>query len=200
MICICTSPKKVYNGEIFIMRNFSKALISFFLLFFFVSSSYAAPESTLISIATPTPAVEYSLPYPGLLPDHPLYLLKALRDRILLFFAPDEIRKSQLNLLFADKRLAMGQLLWEKGNSTAAITTFTKAEKYLLSTAINLTVMKKQNGLPPGLADKVGAAAKKHEEIISQLLTTAGDDIKKQGLNEALGINHQAIQQILSVK
>lgn len=182
------------------MRYISIFVISIFLLFLTNSVSFASDQSTIISIASPTPTVEYGLPYPGLLPDHPLYILKVSRDRILLFFTHDHDKKVYLNLLFADKRLVMGQLLWEKGNEDLSLSTFTKAEKYLLSAALDLVYLKKQNNLPAGLADKVELGVKKHEEIILKLMSTISDDVKIQNLSLALGVNHQAMQQVLLSK
>ncbi len=143
---------------------------------------------------TPTPTVEYALPYPGILPDNPLYILKVARDRILLFFTSDPIKKVQLNLLLSDKRLVMGQLLIEKGNAKLGIETITKGEKYLLLSSLGLRELKKQNNLPPGLADKVDLAAKKHEEVIMKLISAINDEGYRKRLNDALGITHQARQ------
>jgi len=171
------------------------------LTFFIQSQSILAQSRDLIySPVTPTPSLEYVLPYPGILPDHPLYFLKVIRDRILLFFTYNHLKRSNLNLLLADKRLVMGQLLWEKGIIDLSISTFSKAEKYLLSAAVELATLKKQNSLPPGLADKLELAAKKHEEIITKLMEVVTDENKLQSLNGALGVNHQAMQQIKLLK
>ncbi|MBI3380181.1 hypothetical protein HY029_05490 [Candidatus Gottesmanbacteria bacterium] len=172
----------------------------FLFLLLFKSPLVAAVESNLSSIPTPVTLVEYGLPYPGILPDHPLYIFKVLRDKILIFFTRDPIRKVNLDLLFADKRLAMSQLLWEKENSDLSISTIIKAEKYLLSVSVGLSSLKKQNNLPPGLSDKAELATKKHEEVITKLISNVSDDAKRQNLNQALGINHQAMQQILLSK
>lgn len=175
-------------------------MIAIFIFFKAYLPVFAAPQTIIYSVASPTPVIEYSLPYPGILPDHPLYFIKALRDKILLFFTRDPVRRVNINLIISDKRIAMGKVLWEKGNTDLSLTTFTKAEKYLLTAAVDLGKLKKQNNLPPGLADKVELAAKKHEEIITGFMTTVTDETKKQNLNQALGINHQAVQQIQSVK
>lgn len=182
------------------MRYIAIFVSLIFLIFTTSPASFASDQSAIISIATPTPTVEYGLPYPGLLPDHPLYVFKVLRDRILLFFTHDYDKKVYLNLLLADKRLVMGRLLWEKGNEDLSLSTFTKAEKYILSAALELVYLKKQNNLPAGLADKVELGVKKHEEIILKLMSTISDDVKKQNLSQALGINHQAMQQVLLSK
>ncbi len=160
----------------------------------------AQSQNLLYSPVTPTPNLEYSLPYPGILPDHPLYILKTARDRILLFFTNNPEKKVHLNLLLADKRLVMGQLLWEKGKRDLSITTFSKAEKYLLAAGRDLSYLKKKENLPAGLADKIELAARKHEEIIEKLMLNISDETRRQELSDTLGINHQAIQQVLSVK
>ena len=91
---------------------------------------YEASQSSLLSI-THNP---YLLPYPGILPNHPLYWSKMIRDRIQLMTTTDPTQKMQLLLLFADKRLAAGQLLIATGDNSLGISTITKAEKYLLQT------------------------------------------------------------------
>lgn len=169
-----------------------KILILIVLLLF---SFFLFPAKNVASV-TPTPTIEYALPYPGILPDNPLYLLKVARDRILVFFTRDPIKKTQLDLLLSDKRLVMGQLLIEKGKSEQGIDTITKGEKYLLSSSLGLLELKKQNNLPPGLSDKVSLAAKKHQEIINNLIMSINDELLRKRLNDALGITHQAIQQI----
>ena len=43
-----------------------------------------------------TESVNYQLPYPGrILPDHPLYFLKMIRDRIWLFFTTNSLKKAE---------------------------------------------------------------------------------------------------------
>ncbi|MBI4991452.1 hypothetical protein HZB96_05155 [Candidatus Gottesmanbacteria bacterium] len=179
-----------------------KILLSILILVFsFVFSSagsvLGAIKNPLPTITpTPTPTVEYVLPYPGILPDNPLYFLKVVRDRILLIFTRDSVKKIQLNLLFSDKRLVMGQLLWEKGKFELGIDTITKGEKYLLLSAVGIVELGKVGDPPPGLSDKVGLAAKKHIEIITKIISLTSDETYQKRLNDALGITHQAIQQI----
>ncbi|MBI3576483.1 hypothetical protein HY086_00365, partial [Candidatus Gottesmanbacteria bacterium] len=67
--------------------------------------------------------VEYLLPYPGILPDNPLYFLKAARDKIIEFLIADPVRKAEFYILQSDKRLGMTSMLLEKGNTTRAETT-----------------------------------------------------------------------------
>lgn len=182
------------------MKYLSIILIIIFGLFMFDRGVLADEQTILFSNPTPTSSVEYVLPFAGLLPDHPLYSIKVLRDRILLFFTRNPEKRVHINLLLSDKRLVMGQILWEKGNIDLSVTTLGKGEKYLLSAAVDLAALKKQANLPPGLSDKLELATNKHEEIIMKLMKSSDDQVKRQGLNLALGINHQAMQQILLSK
>lgn len=181
------------------MKNILLGLVFVFVMGFYVTSPVLGTTSATTS-ATPTVTLDYTLPYPGILPDHPLYKIKLLRDQILLFFTGDPLRKVNLQLLMSDKQLVMGQLLWEKGKSDLAVSTLSKSEKDLLTVVMSLSELKKTNMLPTGLVDKIELAAKKHEELISKLAASVSDETKKKQLESVLEITHQAVQQISPVK
>ena len=62
-----------------------------------------APDSGAV-LGAESVDIKYNLAYPGkVLPDSPFWSLKALRDRVWLFVTTNPYRKSELNLLFADK-------------------------------------------------------------------------------------------------
>ena len=70
--------------------SFLLLVISFLLL---VSMPVSFAQKTSIiplevaSKVSPTPVpVAYQLPFPGLLPDNPLYFLKTMRDRLVVFW------------------------------------------------------------------------------------------------------------------
>src|SRR3989304_6415715 len=81
-------------------------LLTLLIIPFFYVYNYSQPVTT-----TPDNKIVYQLPYPGILPDHPLYTLKAVRDRIQVFLTRDNLKKAEIYLLYSDKRLAMGQEL-----------------------------------------------------------------------------------------
>ena len=156
-----------------------------------------AQEET--SEASPSPKVEYFLPYPGILPDHPLYFLKVLRDRILDFLIKDPVKRIEFNLLMADKRLNMGIFLMEKGKPALAETTVSKGEKYFLKVVQGVDKAKEQ-GREVGqeLLNKIKRAALKHEEIVLELLEKAPDE-QKVGFNTSLELTRE-IQEKLGVE
>ncbi|HNP89037.1 MAG: hypothetical protein BWY24_00212 [Microgenomates group bacterium ADurb.Bin219] len=128
-------------------------------------------ETVLVLTPTPTPKAEilYYLPYPGILPDHPLYSFKMIRDRIWLWLTSGAEKKAEIVLLFADKRLGAGRFLIEGNKIDLGITTIEKAEKYLEQAVLNLEEAKKQGEDVSVLAKKIKTAAEKHQELISDL-------------------------------
>jgi hypothetical protein len=126
-----------------------------------------------------TKKVEYQLPYPGILPDNPLYMLKAARDRIMDFLIVDPVRKAEFYILQADKRLGMTVQLLDKGNTTLAQTTLSKGETYMdkaVSTVVNHKVGGKE--VPGYLVDRLTRSLAKHGEILSERLATSVDPVK----------------------
>ncbi len=121
-------------------------------------------------LASPSasPSVEYFLPYPGLLPDHPLYPIKALRDKVLSVLISDPVKRVEFNLLMADKRLNMGILLSEKGKEALAETTVSKAEKYLFDATEGFARLASENA-NNALLDRLIKSGQKHAESVKQL-------------------------------
>ena len=96
-------------------------LILFIVLLTILAPSFSFAQN--ISTSSAIPKVEYELPYPGLLPDNPLYYLKAIRDNILKFLIRDPMKKAEFDLLQSDKRLGASYALLKKGNYDLCITT-----------------------------------------------------------------------------
>lgn len=122
--------------------------------------------------------VDYYLAYPGILPDHPLYPLKMVRDKVWLFLTRDQIKRAELLLLFADKRLGAAKALIEGGKQELGLTTLTKAEKYLEQAITQAEGAKSGGKEVGGLYDKLGKASLKHEEVINNLLDRVSDEAK----------------------
>ncbi len=127
---------------------------------------FAKTPTASVSKPAPTP-VAYDLPYPGILPDHPLYFLKTIRDKIVDLFTSNPEKRVEFLLLMADKRLVMGRLLMEKENEELARSTISKGEKYFLRATEELVLLRKRN-LESGdrLRERLRTAYKKHEEVV----------------------------------
>lgn len=140
-----------------------------FLLFalFVPASVFSAVEGA------PTPEekkLEYLLPYPGILPDHPLYFLKQIRDGIMDRLIVDPLRKAEFHVLQADKRLAMGKLLKEQGKGSLAESTISKGEKYMERSVSGLGAFKSTGRpVPASLIDKLERATEEHAQVLTAL-------------------------------
>jgi hypothetical protein len=181
------------------MKNFGRyiLLISFIVIVPFVTYFVLGATDTLIK--TPQEKVIYNLPYPGLLPDSPLYITKVLRDRITDFLTRDNLKKAELYLLYSDKRVSMSLVLASKGKSQLAIDTFIKGEKYFLKIPGLLILAKKQGAqAPSSFVQTLKLSNAKHKELIEELIKTL-----PQGLNESLtqlsDLNQQIRREIESL-
>lgn len=153
-----------------LLRKFIAPTILLVLVVLIIPFFYVYNYSQQIT-TTPDNKVVYQLPYPGILPDHPLYLLKVTRDRVQAFLTRDNLKKAELYLLYSDKRLAMGQDLEKKGKTALAITTLSKGEKYFLRIPELLRQAKEQGTSPSAeLVERVKVSNQKHQEVISEML------------------------------
>lgn len=132
--------------------------------------SLEATASTLLK-----KPVEYSLPYPGVLPGSPLYPLKMVRDRLIGLLIVDKIKKADYLLLLADKRLGAGQALVEYNQLSLGETTISKGEKYLEAAVAKLYESKKEGKNISFAILKFRLATLKHEEVIAGLTGKAPD-------------------------
>lgn len=156
----------------------------------------AAVSAEMDSGATPSAAgpamvkrVEYALPYPGMLPDHPLYNLKRLRDAILERVIAEPVKKAEFFVLQADKRLAMGMTLMEQqGKATLAESTISKGGKYM-ERAVSVLKTYKAGGnyVPPGVNERLAKSIAKHKEVIIDLKNRAAD-AQKAGMDATLAL------------
>src|SRR3989344_603055 len=169
---------------------FLSLLIFFFLNFsvsFVLSNSADAKsdlagakesEATPLVIISETPeikkSVEYNLPYPGLLPDSPLYSLKSLRDKIVSFLISSPLKKAEFNLLQADKRLNAGMYLFNAAKGDAkkinlAIVTISKAENYFFEAIAEIRKANSQGIDTKSLTEKLVDSSRKHQEVVKSL-------------------------------
>ena len=147
----------------------------FFFIFVIPLFFYVINTSSSVSLYSQTVSftggkVVYDLPYPGILPDHPLYIVKMVRDRLLDWTTRDSLKKTQLYLLYSDKRLAAAIILAKKGKNSLAISTLAKGEKYFLRIP-DLIVRSKRQGvtIPESLFYQIKLSNDKHKEVIGEI-------------------------------
>jgi len=69
-----------------------------------------------------------------MLPDHPLYAVLMVRDRVGLWSASPE-EKVPLKVTYAEERRERAMALLDQGQHSLAVSTFSKSQKYLLQAA-----------------------------------------------------------------
>lgn len=124
--------------------------------------------------------VDYFLASPGrVLPDSPFWPLKALRDRIWLFFTTNPGRKADLMLLFADKRLVSGEILFEQEKPELGFSTLTKAEKYLEQASLQEMKNRERGVDTSDFLQRLSVACLKHFEVMEGILKIAPEDARQ---------------------
>src|SRR3990167_8950559 len=101
------------------------------ILFFFAITVFVSPEITLAQTQEPineSVIIDYDLAFPGILPDHPLYKLKILRDKISAGLISDPLKKINFYLLQTDKGILATAMLVDKNKTDLASETALKAE------------------------------------------------------------------------
>lgn len=168
------------------ISNFKlKIIFAVFLLMFGIVGLANADETGSGSAEmTKVAKIDYQLPYPGLLPDHPLYFLKAARERLSAFFIAKPVRKAEFDLLLADKRVAASLSLVQKGKIDMSESTFSKAENYF-EDGLNREEDAKTQGVHiTELAGKFVTANRKHQEVLQTIISKINVKNKKKFVKE----------------
>lgn len=158
------------------IRRLGNTLALLVVALFLFQSSVLAVSSTKTTTISPSPVakqtptqIEYVLPFPGILPTHPLYFLKNLRDKIIELLITDSISKAEFYLLQADKKLNMGVSLKALGKTeyravlTDALNSRTQAITLLEQ------YVKSGSTLPGYLIEKIVSSLMKHKEVLTEL-------------------------------
>lgn len=125
-------------------------------------------------------SIDYNLAYPGkILPDSFLWPLKAVRDKIWLLTTTDKLKKNEIEILFADKRLGGAVTLFENGKNEIAISTLTKAEKYLEEASLTEERLR-LSGVAQSdeVCLRLANASLKHYEVLKRLEDKVPDDVR----------------------
>lgn len=158
-----------------------RSILFLLLLFFITLPQFVYAQTSPTATSSPTPVtIEYNMPYPGLLPDNPLYGLKVLRDRLISFFISDPLKKSSFDLLQADKRLEGAYYLQKKGRKgdDLVATTVSKAENYFDQSIKEVQQATSMGEDTNPQVDRLRTAALKHRQIITQMKATASDSLQ----------------------
>lgn len=147
----------------------------------------AAVKYVFSQTPTPTPSaddpsqieIDYQLPFPGtILPDSPLWAVKALRDRIWASITLNPVKKAELYLLFADKRVSSALTMFERDKSDLGVSTLTKAEKYLEKASITGKLASEKGVNTSDFFANLASSSLKHRQVIEDILIVGPEDSK----------------------
>lgn len=134
---------------------------------FTVSSAKVTPSPQSTPILAPKST--YYLVYPGILPDHPLYKMKMIRDQVWLALTSGSLKKSAVLLLFADKRVGAGEVLIKGNKVELGLTTLTKGIKYFERAVAEADSAKQKGMKTDEIVSKLENASLKYEEVLTDL-------------------------------
>ena len=129
----------------------------------------------------PMAIVSYPLPTVNILPDHPLYKITVLRDKLMLRLIINPVKKVEYYLILSDQGLAASIQLAEKGKAELAKQTAIRAEHYytqLVSDYKWLVWYHRQ--IPEELTENIFLAADKHQEVLTELGFTDALDFSRR--------------------
>ena len=120
--------------------------------------------------APANPQVEYTLAYPGMLPDNPLYFLKRFRDWVMDLLIADPARKIDFYVLQSDKDLAAAVMLEAKAEGNLTATMILEASMYMNKAVVGANALKAQGQqVPVYTMDNLQKSLTKHEEVLTNL-------------------------------
>lgn len=118
--------------------------------------------------------VDYDLPFSGMLPDNPFYIIKKARDHVHIFFTRDHIKKSELLLNVSDKKTSMSQQLADKGKWDLVVETLQDSQDDSAQMLFSMETGKKIGTSPsPELVVIAQTSNEKREEVMEGLLQEA---------------------------
>lgn len=185
------------------LRKFISLILTILLL---LAVFRPAQAQEMTPIPTPTPTVTEApteTEDPGILPDSPFYFLKTVWEKIQEFLTLDPLKKAELHLRFAQRRLEETQKMCEKGKCGIA-------EKWLerFQEKIEIATRSAERAQEAGrdvtaLVEKLQENLARQQAVLDRVIEKAPEPAKgallKAKENSARGIN-QAIESITKEK
>jgi hypothetical protein len=124
--------------------------------------------------------IDYDLPYPGILLDHPLYFLKKLRDRIMLSLLTDPTKLIEFNILQSDKFLSMA-VIYETKHDPVRLTEALDLSFTNMASAYDAAKHYKSTSgiLPDYISSRFENSLAKHLELMQDFTASVPDTQKR---------------------
>jgi hypothetical protein len=128
-----------------------------------------------------------------LLPDHVFYPALMVVDRIQLETASDYERVFK-DIEYAHRRLEYAEELLVLGKQDLALTTLTKAEKYLANAVLDAKAIQ----APPSVMERIAKAIEYHDKRIKELSPQFTSDADRAVLDKHLSENEAILKSIMN--
>lgn len=135
----------------------------------------------------------YELPHPGMLPDNPFYVVKNIRDQIMLWSTQDLHEKAQVKLLQSDKRMGSALELAKKGKHKMTVETLVEGEEMFMEVPIMLEQLV-ENGEKPRaqfLEEAIQSNAR-HRAAIEEVMLSLPQGDDAGAFRTAMQLNDEA--------
>lgn len=174
-------------------RVLSVILVCFALLLLFPDRSFAQDSAAELEAIEESEEVflveqdegvadeeeEYVLPYPGILPDHPLYSLKRIRDYVLEILISDQHKKVEYYILQGDKRLNMALFLHDAEKYDYIPDVLLEAEEYVRKAQDQLQKLTTEDAqISQGLRDLVRRSSEEHVKHLTMFKESTSDAVR----------------------
>jgi hypothetical protein len=155
---------------------------------------YAYAQETMTATSVVKRESSYTVPYPGILPDNPLYPLKVIRDKLVENLIRDKNRKVEFYLRQTDKQMGMVQTLADKKNIPLAKQTALKAEHNFTQL---ISVYKASDTKPiASVKDILMQATEKHQEILANVIKNTPREEDKKVFMQVLDFSKRNAEEI----
>lgn len=128
-----------------------------------------ASESAVVSDNPIEMEVNYYMPYPGILPDHPVYWIKMMRDKIVEVLTLDLNKRVELWVLYADKRMGAAAVLVDGNKRELGVETAEKSVAYLNRAVTGLEELKEKGVDVGDLANRMERGTLRHAQVLKRL-------------------------------
>lgn len=190
--------KKVLNRIHKIFDAVAREVLIPVIVIFFISV-FSGILSRPVVFAQKPSVTAYQFPWPGILPDHPFYKLKVLRNKIIYNIIYSPVKRVEFDLLMADKMLYASKLLLDKGEGDLAKETALKGENYFSILVADYARVKQRNEIISGkLRTRIDQAYEAHQQLIDYLGQKAPEADKKtyQDIDFFSDENYRVLQNI----
>lgn len=161
---------------------------SFFYFYFSTQPAFAG--------STSDQQINYELPYPGILPNNPLYSVKSARDSIMQWMMRDNIKKAQLRLQISDKNVRGAQMLLKEKDYERAEKILRNGEQ-IFEKAIEDALNAKEQGASPTseFKEKLKISNLKHREVIHEIIESVPPS-ERSAFQESLRQNQENAEKL----